>query len=691
MNIDDKNVIRGADPTLDAVISNFVDILPVSTCSDYVQKICHAVRKLMPYSDMQYVSYQVTKLFNNGGNNLRTLNSGGNVKNYAHSLLHSSNKCNYKSEFDSSKSFHQKNNVQSFKSKNVGSLLSNHPKKEDYREDSSPSMVIHVCDEAKNLKQDFNCPRDLLIKEMRYFAEYLSVDSQRLEEVDISVHCDIHIFDWLMRYVKRGTKLIDAKDVPKLDPNNVISILISSDFLKMGTLVEACIDYCHKNMSLIVATPCNMNCVNEKLTSLIAEKFNHNELEEVKDRKDKFKSKLFCKKIEKLFSNASNLDSPGRGGSLFKCSVCQKILLAELNSKVPCTNNRLSISCKGGLSYQHEIDNSWDVNSYLLLLYEELHKWNLVYWRLWGIINHLQCSRCGLTFQLCDFGSCLHHQDRPQYRLLSGGDTSENPIGVYPCCNQQVLRFDATGLNKGCRSKDHVVTTLNTEQQRVLDDFMSHKNLIKFSTSCSVSSGNLNVFASEELCCGIKEATTTPVKMYSSVSPIPSAASSTIEKKTKLKRNNFSSELDDEDEAGEDDVPIYKKLSVSDSSLFAIDTNRLQLSNKKKEKYHLPTDTTSYRKYPSKQRWDSARSVRFNQDIQREEDRRRMTTITSSLAKQRSIDKVERTKVKDSKELSGGIFMKLEMAFLNNIKGQSQIHTLSRHFGGKEFKSKHRR
>lgn len=53
------------------------------------------------------------------------------------------------------------------------------------------------------MKQDFTCPRDLLISEMRYFAEYLSVEAQRWEEVDISVHCDVQIFDWLMKYVKR--------------------------------------------------------------------------------------------------------------------------------------------------------------------------------------------------------------------------------------------------------------------------------------------------------------------------------------------------------------------------------------------------------------------------------------------------------------------------------------------------------
>lgn len=76
-------------------------------------------------------------------------------------------------------------------------------------------MLIHVCDEAKNLKQDFTCPRDLLVKEMRYFAEYLSVDAQRWEEVDISVHCDVQIFDWLMNYVRRNSAG-ENKDKPRL-------------------------------------------------------------------------------------------------------------------------------------------------------------------------------------------------------------------------------------------------------------------------------------------------------------------------------------------------------------------------------------------------------------------------------------------------------------------------------------------
>ena len=64
------------------------------------------------------------------------------------------------------------------------------------------------------MKQDFSCPRDLLIEEMKYFADYLSNDTDRWEDVDISVHCDVLIFDWLMKYVKQ--RYGRSMEAPKL-------------------------------------------------------------------------------------------------------------------------------------------------------------------------------------------------------------------------------------------------------------------------------------------------------------------------------------------------------------------------------------------------------------------------------------------------------------------------------------------
>ena len=107
---------------------------------------------------------------------------------------------------------------------------------------------------------------------MCYFADYLSSEAQLWDEVDISVHCDIHVFEWLMRYVKQGlltdpcgNELTEPLPPPALQVENTVSILISSDFLKMDRLVEECLNFCHENASAIVASPCNMACINDSL------------------------------------------------------------------------------------------------------------------------------------------------------------------------------------------------------------------------------------------------------------------------------------------------------------------------------------------------------------------------------------------------------------------------------------------
>ena len=52
------------------------------------------------------------------------------------------------------------------------------------------------------MNKDFKCDRNLLLLNMKYFEKYLSgPDSKSLDDIDISVHCDISIFEWLMRYV----------------------------------------------------------------------------------------------------------------------------------------------------------------------------------------------------------------------------------------------------------------------------------------------------------------------------------------------------------------------------------------------------------------------------------------------------------------------------------------------------------
>ena len=71
----------------------------------------------------------------------------------------------------------------------------------DIEVEFDPEIIIHVCDEAKCLKKDFYCLQSILVKEMGYFTK-VTVKGQRLRDMDISVHCDISVFEWLMKWVK---------------------------------------------------------------------------------------------------------------------------------------------------------------------------------------------------------------------------------------------------------------------------------------------------------------------------------------------------------------------------------------------------------------------------------------------------------------------------------------------------------
>ncbi|KAM3863144.1 SANT and BTB domain regulator of class switch recombination [Diretmus argenteus] len=549
-----------------------------------------------------------------------------------------------------------------------------------------PNMVIHVCDEAKNLKQDFTCPRDLLVKEMRYFAEYLSVDAQRWEEVDISVHCDVQIFDWLMNYVRRNTTGDGNREKPRLEPSNVISILISSEFLKMETLVEECVQYCHKHMSAIVATPCNMNCINSNLASRIAELFNHNEADDVRDKKDKFKSKLFQKKIERLFDpDYQNRDSPGNASTLYRCGLCLKLLTRDTERKISCVPGKINVDVRGEIAYTHVRQKSWEVHEYISGLYEELKSWVLVYWRIWGTINYLICPRCQQVFVCAELTHCRYHPHTVLYPGM-GAEKGWHGAGIYPCCNQRVLRFDPTGMPMGCKMRDHIVNVpdesctdqVSSAQTRVLNDLLLHRDAVCVSNTPPPPDGSAESppGAEKVLDCDILLEPRLLLPLRGDCSAFSLLKNWSLQ----LRQQSLLSE-DEEyttgSEVTEDEVGDEEELFKKQAAKKAKKTNRplkRQISSpsfQRRDKPDKPPsrdnatsrDTnTPFTVSAQKSKWDTSRSMRYNQDLQREEDQRRMAEIVGHLTKMR-FGEQEVSNTKETKEPAGGIYSRLEAQF----------------------------
>ncbi len=126
-------------------------------------------------------------------------------------------------------------------------------------------VVIHVCDENQQLSRDFCCKRNILIQHMKYFQKFLSEnDGNGYEDIDISVHCDVEIFEWLMTYIH------EPENPSKIDKQILVSILISSEFLQMDQLVEHCISQMTQNLNDIIKLPIDLSCISEKLINRIA-------------------------------------------------------------------------------------------------------------------------------------------------------------------------------------------------------------------------------------------------------------------------------------------------------------------------------------------------------------------------------------------------------------------------------------
>jgi hypothetical protein len=186
---------------------------------------------------------------------------------------------------------------------------------------------------------------------MKYFEKYLS-DSKNPNDIDISVHCDIGIFDWLMRYIHRLEPVIEIK--------NAVSILISSEFLQMKELVELALGFLGINLNEILKLPIDMNCLNSGLVKRLAGKITLYELDELEDKKDKLMSKLFMKKLEYLFEEEQNM--------LNRCQNCNSLFSNNQKEWMTCPKAGMIIDFNGCVEQKHTKDPLWDINKFVQYL-----------------------------------------------------------------------------------------------------------------------------------------------------------------------------------------------------------------------------------------------------------------------------------------------------------------------------------
>lgn len=306
---------------------------------------------------------------------------------------------------------------------------------------SDDDIVIHVCDEARKVNRDFTCSKKLLLKEMKYFESYLSASNQ-YDDIDISVHCDVYIFEWLMRFINR------PNNPPELKCKSAVSILISSEFLRMQRLVDECLQFVHDHINEVIKLPIDLNCINAGLVTRLSALFTVSELERIEDRRDKLRGKLWMKRVESLLEKPGNV--------LVCCAECGKVYCRRFQNELACSCAKPNIDFHGNVISRHVPlgAGQWKMRQYVHTLRSQRKMaWDVLYWRLWGMFQMFHCTVCGDAFPACEYNHCVFH---PEVAKFGAGQNR----GTYPCCGKEALRFDTTMRKSGCQARSHKVATL---------------------------------------------------------------------------------------------------------------------------------------------------------------------------------------------------------------------------------------
>jgi hypothetical protein len=294
---------------------------------------------------------------------------------------------------------------------------------------------------------------------MKYFQAYLT-DAVSLEEIDISVHCDVHIFQWLMTYVKNP----DSPNAPNFDITNVVSILISSEFLQMEKLVQESLAYVRAHAVAVVRSPVDLNCLSANLMRRLAAMFTPLDIDTIKDKRDKLVSRLYMHKTEELLSIEEN--------NLHQCVNCKYLFTASQHHWHSCSKSSAYVTFHGALMGFHVPERFLDIKKLLIDLRVKGHPWRSIYWKLWALCNDLQCSSCRQRFQLSSVDRCVYH---PEEATFSSGLN----LGTFPCCRASAMRFSPASVGSleftlGCMSRRHE-PDIRTAEQRQLCTTLSLK------------------------------------------------------------------------------------------------------------------------------------------------------------------------------------------------------------------------
>ena len=289
--------------------------------------------------------------------------------------------------------------------------------------------MIHVNDEKRKKQKDFRCQFGILLKYMKYFEQALKSMGEG-DDFDISVHCDIKIFEWLMLYIEFeerrtapgvrffetvGTKDLESKRAkPEIRVEDAISILISAEYLRIPRLVEECLGFFVNHINQILLLPLDLSCISNKLLKRMAGLMDLAALEAVSDKRDRILNRIFMVKLERLMEDES--------ANLQRCFYCHQLFTFEQQASLVCpkADKKIFIDSNGQAIVTHVVDRSFDLNKFIVHLKKQRNMtWKQIFYKVLAFTKLFECASCGQVVNGPYLNHCSFHPAKPIFSFGS--------------------------------------------------------------------------------------------------------------------------------------------------------------------------------------------------------------------------------------------------------------------------------
>jgi hypothetical protein len=316
-------------------------------------------------------------------------------------------------------------------------------------------VLIHVYDEYRKLSRIFFCDRKVILSEMRYFESYQSKTNEN-DEIEISVNCDVEVFEWLIKYIEQR----DLNARPKVLLENIASILVSSEFLQMQLLIDECVSFICSNMQQFIHLCIDFNRLSDSSILQIAQRIHPEDLENINDPNDRMISRIYRKKTDLLLKTLPNLRF---------CEDCFKVYLEGSHSISFCTTVKRLIGVRGANVSLHQPRREWDIDTYIQGLAQESSiRWSDVFWYLWGLTQTLFCGNCEAYYHSVDLSMCMYHK---------GQLVADRGQVKYDCCHAPIFHADEI-VTSGCNIKRHQLTLTGENIKNNIFEIRDANNVI---------------------------------------------------------------------------------------------------------------------------------------------------------------------------------------------------------------------